>query len=62
MSQSLKSDRPPFHTVAMVCILFLKRCNNLTGEPLDYQLLDRIHYLRFCGLTDSVSIPDRAIV
>lgn len=42
--------------------LFLKRCNNLSNEQMEYQLLDRMSYQRFCGLTDSASILDRTTV
>lgn len=60
--ESLQGGRPPFPTETMVRILFLKRCNNLSDEQMEYQLLDRMSYQRFCGLTDSASIPDRTTV
>ena len=60
--KSLQGGRPPFPTETMVRILFLKRCNNLSDEQMEYQLLDRMSYQRFCGLTDSASIPDRTTV
>ena len=50
--------RPPYPTEAMVRILILKRLNNLSDEQIEYQLLDRMSYQRFCGLTHSASIPD----
>lgn len=59
---SLQGGRPPFPTETMVRILFLKRVNNLSDEQMEYQLLDRMSYQRFCGLTDSASIPDRTTV
>jgi hypothetical protein len=35
----------------------LKRVNTLSDKPMTYPLLDRMSYPRFCGLTDSASIP-----
>lgn len=60
--ECLQGGRPPFPTETMVRILFLKRFNNLSDEQMEYQLLDRMSYQRFCGLSDSASIPDRTMV
>ncbi len=60
--ESLQGGRPPFPIETMVHILFLKRCNNLSDEQMEYQLLDRISYQGFCGLTDSANIPDRTTI
>lgn len=46
----------------MVRILVLKRLYNLSDEQMEYQLLDRMSYQRFCKLTDSASIPDRTTI
>ena len=54
--------RPPYPTETMVRILILKRLNNLSDEQIEYQLLDRMSYQRFCGLSHSASIPDRNTV
>lgn len=54
--------RPPYPTETMVRILILKRLHNLSDEQIEYQLLDRMSYQRFCGLTHSASIPDRNTV
>jgi hypothetical protein len=48
---SSQGGRPPFPTEAMVRILILKRLYNLCDEQMEYQLLDRMSYQRFCGLT-----------
>ena len=42
----------------MVRILLLKRLYNLSDEQMEYQLLDRLSYKRFCGLVDALNIPD----
>ena len=54
-----KGGRPPYPTEVMVRILILKHLYNLSDEQMEYQLLDRMSYQRFCLLTDSANIPDR---
>ena len=61
-SVSSGGGRPPFPTETMVRILVLKRLYNLSDEQMEYQLLDRMSYQRFCGLADSASIPDRTTI
>ena len=56
---SCKGGRPPYPTAVMVRVLVLKYLNNLSDEQLEYQLLDRMSYQRFCLLADSATIPDR---
>lgn len=59
---SLQGGRPPYPTETMVRILVLKRLYNLSDEQMEYQLLDRMSYKRFCGLASAVNIPDRTTV
>jgi IS5 family transposase len=59
---SLQGGRPPFPTETMVRILVLKRLYNLSDEQMEYQLLDRMSYKRFCGLAQATNIPDRTTV
>lgn len=59
---SPQGGRPPFPTETMVRILVLKRLYNLSDEQLEYQLLDRMSYQRFCGLSQATNIPDRTTV
>ena len=54
-----KGGRPPYPSEVMVRILILKYLYNLSDEQMEYQLLDRMSYQRFCLLTDSANIPDR---
>lgn len=54
--------RPAFPTEVMVRILVLKRLNNHSDEQMEYQLLDRMSYQRFCGLENSSNIPDRTTI
>lgn len=56
---NLKGGRPPFPTETMVWILILKRLNNHSDERMEFLLLDRLSYQRFCGLTDALNIPGR---
>lgn len=56
---SRQGGLPPFPTETMVRIPVLKRLYTLSDEQMEYQLLDRMSYQRFCGLSDSASIPDR---
>ena len=54
-----KGGRPPYPTEVMVRVLILKRLYNLSDEQVQYQLLDRMSFRRFCRLADSATIPDR---
>jgi hypothetical protein len=54
-----KGGRPPYPTQVMVRILILKHLYNLSDGQMEYQLLDRTSYQRFCLLTDSANVPDR---
>ena len=54
-----RGGRPPYPTAVMVRILILKHLYNLSDEQMEYQLLDRMSYQRFCLLADSANIPDR---
>jgi len=59
---STQGGRPPYPTETMVRILVLKRLYNLSDEQMEYQLLDRMSYQRFCGLEDAMNIPDRTTI
>ncbi len=54
-----KGGRPAYPTEVMVRILVLKRLYNLSHEQMEYQLLDRASYQRFCLLQDAMNVPDR---
>ncbi len=57
-----RGGRPAFPTETMVRILILKRLYNLSDEQMEYQLLDRMSYQRFCGLDQVANIPDRTTI
>ncbi|WP_047685019.1 transposase, partial [Xenorhabdus sp. NBAII XenSa04] len=48
---SPKGGRPPFPTEVMVRIIILKHFHTLSDEKMEYQLLDRMSWQRFCRLT-----------
>lgn len=58
-SDGRKGGRPAYPTEVMVRILVLKRLYNLSDEQMEFQLLDRMSYQRFCLLQDSMNVPDR---
>ena len=47
--------RPPFDYVMMFKIMVLQRYYNLSDEQMQYQILDRLSFMRFLGLSLSVS-------
>lgn len=46
----------------MVRALVLKHLHNLSDKQMEYQLLDRHSYRRFCGLLDIARLPDRTTI
>ena len=58
-SDGRKGRRPAYPTEVMVRVLVLKRLYNLSDEQMEFQLLDRMSYQRFCLLQDSMNVPDR---
>lgn len=56
---SPQGGRPPYPTETMVRILVLKRLYNLPDEQMEYKLLDRMSYMRFCRLANATNVPDR---
>ncbi|PID55733.1 MAG: IS5/IS1182 family transposase [Ignavibacteriae bacterium] len=51
--------RPPYDYVMMFKILILQRLYNLSDEQMEYQINDRLSFLRFLGLNLSTDVPDR---
>ena len=50
--------RPPYDAVFMFKILVLKRLYNLSDDQTEYQINDRISFMRFLGLQLEDRIPD----
>ena len=51
--------RPAYDSVLMFKIIILQRLYNLSDEQTEYQLLDRLSFMRFTGLELCDTIPDR---
>jgi len=54
--------RPPFDYVMMFKIMVLQRYYNLSDEQVQFQILDRLSFMRFLGLTLSDSVPDEKTI
>ncbi|MDR2971352.1 MAG: IS5 family transposase [Bacteroidales bacterium] len=54
--------RPPYDYVLMFKILILQRYYNLSDEQVEYQINDRMSFMRFLGLTIADDIPDSRTV
>ena len=53
-----KSGRPSYDYVLMFKILILQRYYNLSDDQTEYQINDRMSFMRFLNLTVSDDIPD----
>jgi IS5 family transposase len=54
--------RTPFDYVMMFKILVLQRYYNLSDEQMQFQIMDRLSFMRFLGLTLSDSVPDEKTI
>lgn len=52
----------PYDPMLMFKILILQRYYNLSDEQIEYQILDRLSFCRFLGLTLSDKVPDEKTV
>lgn len=52
------AGRPPFDYVMMFKVLVLQRLFNLSDEQTEYQITDRMSFMRFLGLTMGEKAPD----
>lgn len=50
--------RPPFDCILMFKILFLQRLYNLSDDQTEYQINDRLTFMRFLGLGIEDKVPD----
>ena len=53
-----KGGRPPYDYVLMFKILILQRYYNLSDDQIEYQINDRMSFMRFLDLTIADDIPD----
>jgi IS5 family transposase len=53
-----KGGRPPYDYILMFKIMILQKYYNISDEQAEYQILDRLSFMRFLGLTLSDDVPD----
>jgi len=57
-SKRKKGGRPPFDAVLMFKVLVLQALYNLSDDQTEYQIRDRLSFMRFLGLDLDQRIPD----
>ncbi|TXK33778.1 IS5 family transposase [Pontibacter qinzhouensis] len=57
-----KGGRRPYDYVLLFKILILQRYYNLSDEQTEYQICDRLSFMRFLGLTLADDVPDSRTV
>ena len=57
-SDRLKGGRPPYDPVLMFRILVLQTLYTLSDDATEYQLRDRLSFMRFSGLALHDAVPD----
>ena len=53
-----KGGRPPYDAVLMFKILVLQTLYTLSDDQTEYQIRDRLSFMRFCGLALHDAVPD----
>ena len=54
--------RPPFDFLMMFKIMVLQRYYNLSDQQMQFQILDRLSFMRFLGLTMADKVPDEKTI
>lgn len=57
-SDGAKGGRPPYDPVLMFKVLVLQALYNLSDDQAEYQIRDRLSFMRFLGLNPGVQSPD----
>ena len=57
-SNSSQGGRPPYDVVLVFKILVLQSLYNLSDDQTEYQIKDRLSFIRFLGLDLCQSVPD----
>jgi IS5 family transposase len=57
-SDGAKGGRPPYDPVLMFKVLVLQALYNLSDDQAEFQIRDRLSFMRFLGLTPGVQSPD----
>jgi hypothetical protein len=53
-----RGGRPPYDAVLMFKVLVLQTLHTLSDDATEYQLKDRLSFMRFCGLSLHDPVPD----
>jgi IS5 family transposase len=57
-SDGAKGGRPPYDSIMMFKVLVLQALYNLSDDQAEFQIRDRLSFLRFLGLAPNVPSPD----
>jgi len=57
-SDRAKGDRPPYDAVLMFKVLVLQALYNLSDDRCEYQIRDRLSFMRFLALGLEDAVPD----
>ena len=57
-----KGGRPPFDPVVMFKVLVLQRLYNLSDDAIEFQIKDRLSFMRFLGMDFASRVPDAKTV
>ena len=57
-SDGSKGGRPPYDPVLMFKVLVLQALYNLSDDQAEFQIRDRLSFMRFLGLTPNAPSPD----
>lgn len=57
-----KGGRPPYDYVMMFKVLILQRFYNISDDQVEYQINDRMSFMRFLNLTIADDVPDSKTV
>lgn len=61
-SDGAKGGRPPYDCVVMFKILVLQALYNLSDEQAEFQIRDRLSFMRFLGIGMSGRVPDATTI
>src|SRR4051812_46797397 len=57
-SEGSKGGRPPYDSILIFKILVLQTLYNLSDDQTEYQIKDRLSFMRFLGLALCQKVPD----
>ncbi len=57
-----KGGRPPYDVIIMFKVIVLQRLYNLSDDQIEYQITDRISFMRFLGFDLCDKVPDAKTV